>query len=205
MGMQETDRRGEREAQDNEFTAFGEAPVVDSTEGGTQDNALPALATDYTYMQTKSILSARDFVYVYEPGIGQTYQNCSYLITVPRTAWPFSTYVCSYRGQRFTEAEGFLSAVDACAKFEEQRQAQSARPALKLAKIGCYGRTVVAYDCETDQEIFQMQIPAHGKQGVMPERFRARLVKLGYDADRNVYTDTIGQLKIWIGNPQEAK
>jgi hypothetical protein len=70
----------------------------------------------------KAKLTARDFVYVYEPGIGQTYQNGPYLIGVGRT-----TYSCNFSGQCFSWGlEDFLSAVEACAKHNAVRRAQEA-------------------------------------------------------------------------------
>jgi hypothetical protein len=71
--------------------------------------------------QTK--LTARDFVYVYEPGIGQTYQNCAYMITVGR-----ASYACNYRGQCFSWGlEDFLSAIEACAKHDAARRNQEGK------------------------------------------------------------------------------
>jgi hypothetical protein len=68
--------------------------------------------------QTK--LTARDFTYVYEPGIGQTYQNGPYLITVGH-----STYSCHYQGQCLTWGCGdFLSAIEACARHDQARRNQ---------------------------------------------------------------------------------
>ena len=61
-------------------------------------------------------LTARDFAYVYEPGIGQTYQNGPYLITVGR-----SSYAANYRGQCFSWDLDFLSAIDACARHQAHR------------------------------------------------------------------------------------
>jgi hypothetical protein len=76
-------------------------------------------------MQVKNSnkLTARDFVYVYEPGIGQTYQNCAYVILVGR-----NSYCCTYKGQTFTWGlDYFNEAVRACAKHDEKRRAQEAK------------------------------------------------------------------------------
>jgi hypothetical protein len=70
-----------------------------------------------------SKLTARDFVYVYEPGIGQTYQNGPYLIGVGR-----STYSCNYQGQCFSWGlEYFTEAIGACARHDEARCNQKAK------------------------------------------------------------------------------
>jgi hypothetical protein len=70
-----------------------------------------------------SKLTARDFVYVYEPGIGQTYQNGPYLIGVGR-----STYSCNYQGQCFSWGlEYFNEAVRACARHDEARRNQESK------------------------------------------------------------------------------
>jgi hypothetical protein len=74
-------------------------------------------------IMTSKKLTARDFVYVYELGVGQTYQNGPYLIGVGR-----NTYSCNYRGQCFSWGlEDFLSAVEACAKHDATRRAQEAQ------------------------------------------------------------------------------
>jgi hypothetical protein len=66
---------------------------------------------------TEKPLSAPDFVYVYEPGIGQTYQCGRYLILAP--GYSNKTYRCSYNGQMFSIGnEDFLFAVEACARHE---------------------------------------------------------------------------------------
>jgi hypothetical protein len=78
-------------------------------------------------MQAKpSKLTARDFVYVYEPGIGQSYQNGPYLIRVEHTPL-CSSYTVTYRDQRLSWHQDFLSAVAACQRHEAQRKAQEAR------------------------------------------------------------------------------
>jgi hypothetical protein len=65
-------------------------------------------------------LSARDFVYVYEPGIGQSYQNGPYLISVGHTPL-CSSYTVTYRDQRLSWHQDFLSAVAACQRHEATR------------------------------------------------------------------------------------
>jgi hypothetical protein len=66
-------------------------------------------------------LTSRDFVYVYEPGIGTTYQNGPYLILVGR-----QSYACTYKGRTFTWGlEYFSQAVEACAKFEARRRQEA--------------------------------------------------------------------------------
>lgn len=71
--------------------------------------------------KTNSKLSARDFLYVYEPGIGQAYQNGAYLITL--SYGPFThAYTAHYRDQKIGWYEDFLSAVDACARHEALRK-----------------------------------------------------------------------------------
>jgi len=76
-------------------------------------------------MQASNKLTARDFTYRYEPGIGQTYQNGPYLITVGR-----ATYACNYKGRCFSWGhEDFLSAIEACAKHETTHQSLPKTPA----------------------------------------------------------------------------
>jgi hypothetical protein len=68
-------------------------------------------------MQTKTSkkttqLTARDFTLVYEPGIGQSYQNGPYTILMGR-----ESYAVTYKGQTIKWGlTDFLSAVEACAK-----------------------------------------------------------------------------------------
>jgi hypothetical protein len=64
-------------------------------------------------------LTARDFVYRYEAGLGQFYENGPYLILVGR-----NSYCATYRGQTFSWGlEDFLSAVETCARHDtEQRR-----------------------------------------------------------------------------------
>jgi hypothetical protein len=69
-------------------------------------------------MQTKTPkLTIRDFAYVREPGIGQTYQNGPYMILVGR-----KTYSVAYKGQTFSWGlESITEAVEAVAQFELRR------------------------------------------------------------------------------------
>jgi hypothetical protein len=71
-------------------------------------------------------LTARDFVYVYEPGIGQSYQNGPYLISVGHTPL-CSSYTVTYRGQRLGWHMDFLSAVRACRQHDAVRRAQEGK------------------------------------------------------------------------------
>jgi hypothetical protein len=69
----------------------------------------------------KAKLTARDFVYVYEPGIGQTYQNGPYMIIVGARSY----YAANYQGRTIAyNLRDFLSAVDACAKHDAARRNQ---------------------------------------------------------------------------------
>jgi hypothetical protein len=64
-------------------------------------------------------LTAHDFVYRYEAGLGQFYQNGPYLILVG-----CNSYCATYRGQTFRWGlSDFLSAIEACAKHEAARRA----------------------------------------------------------------------------------
>jgi hypothetical protein len=68
-------------------------------------------------------LTARDFTYVYEVGIGQTYQNGPYLILAGS-----NSYAATYKGQTFScGLEFFNEAVEACASFEARRIQEGAR------------------------------------------------------------------------------
>jgi hypothetical protein len=79
--------------------------------------------TDSTLMQATTKLTARDFVYVYEPGIGQTYQNGPYLILVGR-----NSYCATYKGQTFSWGlEFFNEAVRVCARHDEARRNQESK------------------------------------------------------------------------------
>jgi hypothetical protein len=71
-------------------------------------------------------LSARDFVYVYEPGIGQSYQNGPYLISVGHTPL-CSSYTVTYQNQRLSWHQDFLSAVAACQRHDAARRNQEAK------------------------------------------------------------------------------
>jgi hypothetical protein len=56
-------------------------------------------------------------VYVYEPGLGQTYQNGPYMILAGR-----NSYAATYRGQTFTWGLYFFNeAVQACARHDRDR------------------------------------------------------------------------------------
>src|SRR5262245_45953338 len=69
----------------------------------------------------KQFLSTRDFVYVYEPGVGRTYQCGAYVILVGD-----KSYACAYKGQTFSwYLEDFLSAVDCCSQFEDRGRLES--------------------------------------------------------------------------------
>jgi hypothetical protein len=71
----------------------------------------------------KTKLTARDFTYVYEPGIGQTYQNGPYTIIVGNL-----TYAVTYKGQTIKWAiPDFLSAIEACAKHDAARRNQEGK------------------------------------------------------------------------------
>jgi hypothetical protein len=68
-------------------------------------------------------LTARDFTYVYEPGIGQTYQNGPYVIIVGARSY----YAANYQGRTIAyNLRDFLSAIEACAKHDAARRAQEA-------------------------------------------------------------------------------
>lgn len=112
------------------------------------------------------LLTPRDFVYVYEPGIGQTYQNGPYLITVPRASYMLGTkYLCAYRGQTFTDAEDFLGAVEECSQFEEQRRAREGAPVVEPT---LYTIEAVNGQDETVQAVY----------GVVPSRVLRALRKV---------------------------
>ena len=69
-------------------------------------------------------LTPADFVYVYEPGIGQTYQNAAYVITV-QNLWVSGEqrYYAHHKGQCLAWGlKDFASAVEACARFESARR-----------------------------------------------------------------------------------
>jgi hypothetical protein len=68
-------------------------------------------------------LTARDFVYRYEAGLGKFYENGPYRILVGR-----NSYCATYRGQTFSWGlSDFLSAVEACACHEARRTHGSSR------------------------------------------------------------------------------
>lgn len=68
-------------------------------------------------MSNSTKLTVRDFAFVHEPDLGQTYQNGPYLIQVGRT-----TYAVSYRGQVFTWGlESITEAIRAVEAFEDNR------------------------------------------------------------------------------------
>ena len=70
------------------------------------------------HRRPSALLTARDFVYVYEPGLGQTYQNGPYMIR-PLPYGYSQGYRVYYRGgPMLTMTETFLSAIDACARHE---------------------------------------------------------------------------------------
>jgi len=76
-------------------------------------------------MQTtkKAKLTARDFAYVYEPGIGETYQNGPYTILCGR-----ESYAVTYKGRTIDyNLRDFLSAVEACAAHEWVRRNQEGK------------------------------------------------------------------------------
>ena len=60
-------------------------------------------------------LNARDFVYQYEPFIGESYQNCAYVIRIVRCGHSQS-YSVYYLDKLLTGAETYLSAIEACAR-----------------------------------------------------------------------------------------
>jgi hypothetical protein len=63
-------------------------------------------------------LTARDFTYVYEPGIGRTYQNGPYLILCER-----ESYSVAYKGQTFSwDLTDFLSAIEHCQRHDAARR-----------------------------------------------------------------------------------
>jgi hypothetical protein len=73
--------------------------------------------------KTSTKLTARDFVYVYEPGIGQTYQNGPYMIIVGARSY----YAANYQGRTIAyNLRDFLSAIEACAKHDAARRAGGA-------------------------------------------------------------------------------
>jgi hypothetical protein len=81
-------------------------------------------------------LTARDFTYVYEPGIGQSYQNGPYLIGVGR-----DTYSCNYQGRCFQWGlTDFLSAIEACAKHDAARRTQAHLYTRRCQMIEEHGR-----------------------------------------------------------------
>jgi hypothetical protein len=68
-------------------------------------------------------LQPGDFLYVYEPGIGQTYQNGSYTILVGR-----ESYAVSFQGKTLNYSlRDFLSAIEACARHEWVRRSQEGK------------------------------------------------------------------------------
>jgi hypothetical protein len=76
--------------------------------------------------QPSNKLTALDFAYVYEPGIGQTYQNGPYMILVGRNS---RSYAVTYKGQTFSWGlDYFNEAVRACAKHDAQRRAAITQP-----------------------------------------------------------------------------
>jgi hypothetical protein len=62
-------------------------------------------------------LTARDFTYVNDEVLGQTYRHGSYVIGVGR-----ETYAITYQGRTIDyDLRDFLSAVEACARHEAKR------------------------------------------------------------------------------------
>jgi hypothetical protein len=75
-------------------------------------------------MQTPKFqkLTSSDFVYVYEPGIGQTYQNCAYTIAPLQHGYS-NSYRVFYQGQLLTGTDTYLAAVEVCARHDAKRAA----------------------------------------------------------------------------------
>jgi hypothetical protein len=64
-----------------------------------------------------SELTFQDFVYVYEPGEGQTYQCGRYTVR-PQLVGYSNFYSALFRGQLLGGSESFLGAVEICARHE---------------------------------------------------------------------------------------
>jgi hypothetical protein len=64
-------------------------------------------------------LTARDFVYVNDEVLGQTYQNGPYTILVGGRSY----YAVTYKGRTIAyNLRDFLSAIEACAKHDAARR-----------------------------------------------------------------------------------
>jgi hypothetical protein len=83
-----------------------------------------------------ALLTARDFAYVCDEFLGETYQCGSYLIGVGR-----ETYACNYQGRCFKWGlADFLSAVETCARHEARRNHGSSRYTQRCQLIEEHGR-----------------------------------------------------------------
>jgi hypothetical protein len=111
-------------------------------------------------MQAKpSKLTARDFVYVYEPGIGQTYQNGPYLIRPLPYGYSQGYRVYYQHGPMLTMTETFLSAIEACARHDE------ARPSLSNQNPRVWSATNQINKWEAEQAAFDRQWELPTPQG----------------------------------------
>jgi hypothetical protein len=61
-------------------------------------------------------LSARDFAYVYQPGIGAAYQKGPYVILADR-----GFYAATYRGETFSLDLGLQESIEACTRHKARR------------------------------------------------------------------------------------
>jgi hypothetical protein len=72
----------------------------------------------------KAKLTARDFVYVNDDGLGPSYQNGPYVILVGSRSY----YAVTYQGKTIDyNLRDFFSAIEACAKHEAVRRSQEGK------------------------------------------------------------------------------
>jgi len=88
------------------------------------------------YRRPLAPLTARDFVYRYEAGLGQFYENGSYRILAGR-----DSYCATYRGQTFSWGlEFFNEAIEACARHEARRNHDSCSYTQRCQMVEEHGR-----------------------------------------------------------------